>query len=167
MHAAVSSPGVALVVAFDRAVRSAVAGWLEAAGLDVEVCPGPLTPTYRCVASEPQGCALARDAAVVVLDLWLQSDADDAGASAFDLVRYYRSLRLPMIVLDHERPISSLFAAHGVAVVSWPPNRAELVRFAIALARRGTRSARPYPRRLSVANAARLRPSESRPKARR
>lgn len=136
---------MALVVAFDAAVRSAVGRWLEAAGFDVEVCPGPLAPTYRCVGSEPQGCALARDADVVVLDLWLQSDADDAGATAFELVRYYRSLGRSLIVLDHERPVSALFVVDGVAVVSWPPNRAELERFAIALAQRGKRSARPSP----------------------
>jgi hypothetical protein len=145
MGAAVSSPGVALVVAFDVAIRSAVGGWLESVGFDVEVCPGPLAPTYRCVSRERQGCVLARDADVVVLDLWLQSDADDAGASAFDLIRYYRSLGRSLIVLDHERPFSALFAAHAVAVVSWPPNRAELERFATALARRGKRSARPSP----------------------
>jgi hypothetical protein len=125
---------LALVVAYDRAIGSAVAGWLEAAGFDVDLCPGPRGPAYRCIATDVRGCPLARIADVIVLDLWLQSDADDAGSSALELIRYYRSLGRSLIVLDHDRSASSFFVAQRVAILSWPPIRSEIERFAVTLA---------------------------------
>ena len=129
-----------MVVAYDRAIGSAVAGWLEAAGFDVDLCPGPLGPDYRCIATDVRGCPLARFADVIVLDLWLQSDADDAGSSALELIRYYRSLGKSLIVLEHDRSTSSFIAAHRVAILPWPPIRSEIERFAAALAPDAERS---------------------------
>jgi len=133
----------ALVVAYDRAISSAVGGWLEMAGFDVDLCPGPRRPDYRCIAADERDCPLARDADVIVLDLWLQSDADDRGSSAMDLVRYYRSRGKPLLILDHGRTTSTLFTGQHVAVLSWPPKRDEVERFAVAFARDGLPSTEP------------------------
>jgi len=132
----------ALVVAYDRATSSAVGGWLEATGFEVALCPGPLGPSYRCVAAKASesGCPLIRDADVIVLDLWLQSDVDDRGSAALDLVHYYRSRGKRLLMLDHGMSTSSLFPAERVAVLPWPPVRAEVERFAVALAGEGGRS---------------------------
>jgi hypothetical protein len=124
---------VALVVAYDRAIRSSVGGWLEAAGFVVSACTGPTAPDYRCVADASGTCPLASAADLVVLDAWLQSDADDAGATAPDLIRFYRSLERPLIVLDHGRTGPSLLVSERTALLEWPPNRREIEHVAEAL----------------------------------
>jgi hypothetical protein len=127
--------GIALVVAYDRAISSAIGGWLEDVGFRVELCPGPLQPDYRCIGSVEGECPLARIADLVILDAWLQSDADDRGSAALDLVGYYRTLGKPLLILDHASPTSSFFVGERVAILSWPPNRREVERWTVALAR--------------------------------
>lgn len=123
---------VALVVAFDQAIRSTVGGWLEAAGFEVMLCTGPRAPDYHCI-SDTGVCPLATSADVIVLDAWLESDADDAGTIAPDLIRFYRSLERPLIVLDHGRRGPSLMVPQRTALLEWPPNRRELEHVAQAL----------------------------------
>jgi hypothetical protein len=127
-------PRTALVVAFDRAIRSSVGGWLEGAGFDVLLCTGPTAPDYRCVADATGGCPLADTADLIVLDAWLESDADDEGGpGAAALIRYYRSKERPLIVLDHGRSGPSLMVPERTALLEWPPNRRELEHIAQAL----------------------------------
>lgn len=123
----------ALVVAFDRAIRTSVGGWLEAAGFDVLLCTGPRGPAYRCVGETGGDCPLAHAADLVVLDSWLESDADDRGLTAPELIRFYRSKERPLIVLDHGRSGPSLIVPERTALLEWPPNRRELEHVAQAL----------------------------------
>jgi hypothetical protein len=125
---------VALVVAYDREVRSTVGAWLEGAGFEVCLCPGPLRPDYRCIADRAIECPLARSADLVVLDAWLESDADDAGTTSPELIRYYRSLGMAILVLDHAREGSSLIPNERIAVLEWPPDRSQIETYAAALA---------------------------------
>jgi hypothetical protein len=124
---------VALIVAFDHATRASVGGWMEAAGFEVELCTGPTRPGYRCVADTAGDCPLTHDADLVILDAWLASDADDEGAVAPGLVRFYRSRGLPLIVLDHGREAPALIIRERTALIEWPPNRRELQHMAQAL----------------------------------
>lgn len=137
----------ALVVAFDRAIRSSVGGWLESAGFDVLLCTGPTEPDYRCIAEVAGDCPLAAAADIVVLDAWLESDADDMGMGAPDLIRFYRSKERPLIVLDHGRTGPSLIVPERTALLEWPPNRRELERVAEALL---ATPKRPTPRRYAA-----------------
>jgi hypothetical protein len=123
----------ALVVAFDRATRSTVGGWLESAGYEVLLCTGPTGPEYRCVGESSGSCPLVEDADLIVLDAWLASDADDRGTIAADLVRFYRSKERPLVVLDHARSGPSLIVSERTALLEWPPNRRELEHIAEAL----------------------------------
>ncbi|HET9672813.1 MAG TPA: hypothetical protein VFQ40_08205, partial [Actinomycetota bacterium] len=131
--------------AYDHAIRTSVGGWLEAAGYDVILCTGPTDPDYRCVAEVNGVCPLADAADLIVLDAWLQSDADDRGPGAPDLVRFYRSKDRPLIVLDHGRSGPSLIVPERTALLEWPPNRRELEHVAQALlATPGQASSRDY-----------------------
>lgn len=123
----------ALVVAFDRAIRTSVGGWLEAAGFDVLLCTGPRGPEYRCIGETEGNCPLAHEADLIVLDAWLEGDAEDRGMAAPDLIRFYRSMERPLIVLDHGRSGPSLIVPERTALLEWPPNRRELEHVSEAL----------------------------------
>jgi hypothetical protein len=138
----------ALVVAFDHAIRTSVGGWLEAAGFDVLLCTGPKRPDYHCIADVAGDCPLATSADLVVLDAWLESDADDAGMTAPELIRFYRSRERPLIVLDHGRSGPSLIVPERTALLEWPPNRRELEHMAQAL----LATPRPAPARRYAAD---------------
>jgi len=125
---------VALVVAYDREVRSTVGSWLEGSGFEVCLCPGPRRPDYRCIADRGIECPLARSADLVVIDAWLETDADDAGTRSPELIRYYRSLGMAILVLDHARERSSFIPHERIALLEWPPVRSQIETFAAAMA---------------------------------
>jgi CheY-like chemotaxis protein len=81
---------VVLIVDRDADTRDRVVRWLEDAGLDVVACPGPTAPEFTCVGSRDGHCPLAQEADLIVLDLWLDSDAAMVGTRAWNLVRFYR-----------------------------------------------------------------------------
>src|SRR6266511_2742711 len=56
---------VVLVVDRDPDTRDRIGAWLEDAGLDVLVCPGPTAPEFTCVGSGEGRCPLARAADLV------------------------------------------------------------------------------------------------------
>jgi hypothetical protein len=117
---------VALVVAFDRRIRARTAKLLEQIGFDVLWCPGPGGPDFTCIAVRSARCPLAEGADVVVLDLWLESDAETRGAGSLDLLEYYRSTEKPIIALDHGAERPRWFPEEQVTVLTWPPVPAEL-----------------------------------------
>jgi hypothetical protein len=82
---------VVLNVDRDPDTRDRVGRWLEDAGLDVVACPGPTAPEFTCIGSRDGHCPLAQKADLIVLDLWLDSDAAMIGTRAWNLVRFYRS----------------------------------------------------------------------------
>ena len=77
---------VVLIVDRDADTRDRVGTWLEDAGLDVVACPGPTAPEFTCIGSRDGQCPLAQEADVIVLDLWLDSDAAMVGTRARSLV---------------------------------------------------------------------------------
>lgn len=78
-----------LLVEADEAERDRLASAVEEAGFEVATCPGPTGPDYTCVGSRGGACALASDAAVVVLDMSLESEAVVRGTAAEELLAMY------------------------------------------------------------------------------
>jgi hypothetical protein len=81
--------GSVLVVESDPVERARFGGWLERAGYDVLECPGPTGPDYTCVGSRGGVCPLAAAAAIVVLDMSLDSESVVMGTSAEELLGTY------------------------------------------------------------------------------
>jgi DNA-binding response OmpR family regulator len=119
---------VVLIVDRDADTRGRVGGWLEEAGLDVVSCPGPTAPDFTCVGSRDGHCPLAREADVIVLDLWLESDAAMLGTRAKNLVRFYRSCGKPLVVMsDRHDETAEWVEDLSLAEVDWPPDRRDLM----------------------------------------
>lgn len=78
-----------LVVEADAAERGRFSSWLEGEGFDVLVCPGPSGPDYTCVGARAGACPLVAEAAVVVLDMSLESEAVVMGTAAEELLGMY------------------------------------------------------------------------------
>jgi hypothetical protein len=81
--------GSVLVVEADPVERGRFGAWLEGAGFEVLVCPGPMEPDYTCVGSRGRTCPLASEAALVVLDMSLASEGVVMGTSAEELLGLY------------------------------------------------------------------------------
>jgi hypothetical protein len=88
--------------------------WLEAAGYDVMVCPGPGEPEYTCVGERTGRCPLVEAADIVVLDGRMESGEVPDGTSPYDLLALYRSLDRPVLVLDGEIEFPDLLEDEGV-----------------------------------------------------
>lgn len=116
-----------LLVEYDAETRDGLAEWLQRAGFDVLMCPGPRGPDYRCVGSRLASCPLATGADLVILDLWLASDSVMAGTSAFHLLDYYLSLEKPVIAIDHDRHQRHFFTSDGLTTLEWPVDPQEIV----------------------------------------
>lgn len=128
---------VVLIVDRDLGTRDRVGGWLEDVGFDVVLCPGPTAPQFTCVGSGEGRCPLAQDADLVVLDLWLESDAAMLGTRAADLVRHYGSWDKPLVVMtDRHDKVMDRVEDLSLPTVDWPPDRRDLVETIRVLARR-------------------------------
>jgi DNA-binding response OmpR family regulator len=117
-----------LIVDRDPDTRDRVGAWLEEVGTDVMVCPGPTPPDFTCVGSRDGRCPLAQAADLIVLDLWLASDAAMLGARSVSLAPYYRSLGKPVVVMtDRHDNVTDRIEDLSLATVEWPPDRRELI----------------------------------------
>ena len=81
--------GTVLLVESDAQERERLAAGLEDAGFDVTLCPGPSGPDYTCVGSRTLECPLAKEASVVVLDMWLDGEDLMEGTPAEELLDVY------------------------------------------------------------------------------
>ncbi|HEX9410703.1 MAG TPA: hypothetical protein VF986_03285 [Actinomycetota bacterium] len=135
---------VVLLVEQDPELRDRMGGWVEEAGYEVVICPGPSAPDYTCVASRGVPCALARAADLVVLDLWLASDSALQGTSSTKLLSYYLRAGKPVVGLspgrDHSRLVK-LFLEEDVVLLDWPPDQRELAE-TVGAVLRGTSEAK-------------------------
>jgi hypothetical protein len=122
-----------LLVEQEGQARDRIVRWLGRAGYEVLTCPGPSAPTEVCVGGSGGPCALVDASELVVLDLWLQSDAVMQGTSSLELLMYYISTGKPIIAISHGPDASHLFAEERLAVLEAPPERAELVETAKAM----------------------------------
>ena len=116
-----------LVVESQDWLRDRLVHWIREAGFEVLACPGPQGPDFRCAGASRFGCRLAESAAVVVLDLELESDLQVYGIAAWELLHYYRSLDKPVVVLSGiEDPIRPL-PGDRISVLPRLPDHDELV----------------------------------------
>jgi hypothetical protein len=100
-----------LLVQSDDGDRDLMRSWLEASGLDVLMCPGPVGPGYVCVGERSGRCPLAEAADVVVVDGRLESGEVPDGTSPYDLVVLYRTLGRPVVVLGGDDDAQILLGA--------------------------------------------------------
>jgi hypothetical protein len=99
MAEAGATPSAVLVVEADVAERERYSRALEAAGFQVLTCPGPTEPDYTCVGARGGTCPLLAEAAVVVLDMSLDSEALLTGTPAEELLGLYLTSGVPVVVL--------------------------------------------------------------------
>src|ERR1700737_4156132 len=90
------STGV-LVVSDDPGLSDEVGGWLEDAGLDVLLCPGPRSAA--CIGLSGRGCDLERAADLVVLDLHPSGNLFVDSSLRTKLGDHYSSCGTPFLVL--------------------------------------------------------------------
>jgi hypothetical protein len=123
--------GSVLVVEADPVERGRFGAWLEGAGFEVLVCPGPMEPDYTCVGSRGRTCPLASEAALVVLDMSLASEGVVMGTSAEELLGLYLVAGHRIVVLGshpgeelpgqlrrlrrHPQPAELVDAVHSLA----------------------------------------------------
>jgi CheY-like chemotaxis protein len=119
---------VVLIVDRDPDTRDGVGAWLEDVGLDVLVCPRPMGPEFTCAGSRDGRCPLAQASDLVVLNLWLESDAAMLGTRAWRLVRHYRAWGKPVVVMtDRHDDVTEQIEDGSTATVDWPPDHRDLI----------------------------------------
>lgn len=120
--------GRVLLVEAEPANGDRYAGWLEGAGYEVSVCPGPSAPDYTCVGGRRGRCPLVEPADAVVLDLDLDSELGQEGTSALELLSLYMSSGKPVVVVGSDRRIVGVLPERLSAGLLRPTTRTELVR---------------------------------------
>jgi hypothetical protein len=93
----------------------------------VLACPGPSLGSLTCVGGTGGPCPLVEGADLVVLSLWLQSDSLMEGTSSLELLMYYIATGKPIIAVSFGPDASNLFMEERLAVLEWPPERADLL----------------------------------------
>lgn len=91
--------GGVLIVEADVTERERLGSALESAGFDVLTCPGPTEPDYTCVGGREGVCPLVDGAAVVILDMSLDSEALMRGTPAEELLGLYLTAGRRVVVL--------------------------------------------------------------------
>jgi len=88
-----------LVVEADAPERERFGSWLEGAGFDVLMCPGPTEPDYTCVGARDGACPLVEEAGVVVLDMSTESEAVVMGTASEEILALYLLTGVRVVVL--------------------------------------------------------------------
>jgi hypothetical protein len=127
-----------LIVESDPQERERLGSALEASGFDVIQCPGPTGPDYACVGERTGRCALLDLADVVVLDLWLSSDAVMMGTPSGELLRLYVGAGRPVVTLGIPDGATSGLPSDPVVNLGRMPKAEDLTR-AVRVATRRTR----------------------------
>jgi CheY-like chemotaxis protein len=121
-----------LVVTDDAADRAMIGGWLDRAGYDALLCPGPSAPDYRCIGGRGERCPLAADADVVVLDMQLASDDMMTGSPGWELLLYYMAGGKKIVALASDDDVVVPRSDKGVVVVQRPASEKELLAAVVA-----------------------------------
>jgi CheY-like chemotaxis protein len=116
-----------LLVEAEPANRRRYAAWLEESGYEVSICPGPSAPDYTCVGGRHGWCPLVEPADVVVLDLDLDSEIEQVGTSAFELLSVYTGSGKPVVAVGSDPRIVGVLPERLAAGLVGPPTRPQLV----------------------------------------
>jgi CheY-like chemotaxis protein len=127
MKEAVMDKGRVLLVEAQPANRRRYADWLEESGYEVSVCPGPTAPDYSCVGGRRGRCPLVEPADIVVLDLDLDSEIEQEGTSAFELLSLYTGSGKPVVAVGTDPGIVGVFPERLAAGLLGPATRPQLV----------------------------------------
>ncbi len=88
-----------LVVAADAEVGARAEAMAAVEGHKVVWCGGPRRPTFVCAGGRGDHCPLTERVDAVIVDGWLDSDAERCGVPSTNLVLYYRRLGIPVLAL--------------------------------------------------------------------
>jgi CheY-like chemotaxis protein len=124
---AIMDKGRVLLVEADPGNRHTYGKWLEESGYEVLTCPGPSAPDYVCVGGRRGRCPLVEPADVVVLDLDLDSEIEEEGTSAFELLSLYTSSGRPVVAVGSDPRIVGVFPERLATGLLGPPTRPQLV----------------------------------------
>jgi len=108
-----------LLVQSDRRLRDLLAPWLPGVGFEVAACP----ERARDGCPPPEGCGLAEDVDLVVLDLELESWRLPCGIPAWELLQLYRSRDKPVLVLAGADDLVRPVPGDRLGVLRRPPDR--------------------------------------------
>ncbi|MBI3647206.1 MAG: response regulator transcription factor [Actinobacteria bacterium] len=139
--------GTVLIVEADAAERERLGSALEREGFDVLQCSGPSPPDYGCVGGREGRCALMGSADVVVLDLWLESDAMLAGTPSGELLRLYLGAGKPVLMLGSFEGFNHGLEAEAVERLGRAPEPEDLIRAVRTLAKAVPQQEGRSPRR--------------------
>jgi DNA-binding response OmpR family regulator len=116
-----------LVVSSDLGLREQVATWVDEAGYDVIMCPGPHLPGHGCIGLRGEQCPLDAGADLTVLDLHPLGSAllDQSGRAA--LVELYQAGGRPVLVLADELSSETQVETAGAAVLERIAERGEVL----------------------------------------
>ena len=128
--------GTVLIVESQEDARKAMAEWLEDAGFEVLLCPGPGEPDYVCLGGRGMACPLAEPADVVVVSMRLRSDDMMQGTPGWVLLSYYANQGKRVIALTGSRDSVHPLGDEQVTVLTRPVDRADLIDAVAVLAHR-------------------------------
>lgn len=117
-----------LLVEADATSRGVYGRWLEDCGYDVMTCPGPTAPDYTCVGAREGYCPLVGVADIVVLDLDLDSEIEETGTSASELLGLYTNSGKPVVAVGSDPRIVRVFPQRLTTGLAGPVTRGELVK---------------------------------------
>lgn len=120
---AMEDKATVLLVAPGSADRDRIGGWLEDAGYEVLMCPGP-GEECDCVGLQGKRCSLAFGADIVVLDMGPGDDPSGPVLPGWRLLDLYSRWQLPLVAVV---PWGVLVTEDPVIPVERPAAREELL----------------------------------------
>jgi DNA-binding response OmpR family regulator len=116
-----------LVVSSDLGLREQVSTWVDEAGYDVVMCPGPHLPGRSCIGLRGEGCPLDAVADLTVLDLHPvgRGLTDQSGRAA--LVEIYQADGRPVLVLTDDVASEAQVELSGAAILERTAERGEVL----------------------------------------
>ena len=112
--------GTVLVVESEVDERERLGQALEGSGYQVMTCPGPTTPSYRCIGGREGYCPLLERAEVVVLDTWLASDDAGYGTSSDELLQLYVNSGRTVVAIGHGGSLSPYAGGNVICLDDHP-----------------------------------------------
>ena len=119
--------GTVLLVESQDETRNMIGYWLEEAGYEVLLCPGPGEPDYVCLGGRGLACPLAEPADVVVLGMQLRSDDMQQGTPGWLLLAFYVEQGKQVIAITSERDPVHPLPDDQVTVLTHPVDRNEIL----------------------------------------
>jgi CheY-like chemotaxis protein len=119
--------GRVLLVEAEPTSRLLYGGWLEDSGYEVMTCPGPRAPGYTCVGGRTGACPLIDPADVVVVGLDLDSEIEQEGTSAFELLSLYTASGKPVVAFGSDPDIVGVLPEGLATGLVRPPVRPQLL----------------------------------------